>query len=384
MPRAAKSLHLQILVALISFGCTVDISQSGVSSLVPALQPSGDSRTSAAPLTNPAAPVGKGTARIPLGSKIPVTWGPLNLKGRLFFLAGVVQAAYLLINVESLDLLTGDLTTIFQTPVDAWIDAEAVSPDGRTLIIAYEPPVGTNFGGQDALYTLPPQGGGAPKLLFTPASNKDRYYQPAWSADGHYLYFTHVNYGTATHYEIMRMAYPDGTPEKVADGGYWPSISTDGQDLVYVSIDPETGKNGLFTERADGTQARGIVFSGPPSTTIIDAPIFLPGNQSVLFSAPPLERVGEPNWAERLLGITVASAHAAIPSDWWVVPVTGGTATRLTHLFAFALFASLSPDRRYIASFSSDSIFVMKPDGTNLTQLVDALGGIPGTVSWIP
>jgi len=62
----------------------------------------------------------------------------------------------------------------------------------------------------------------------------------------------------------------------------------------------------------------------------------------------------------------------------------GGAATRLTSIRATGLFASISADKRYIASYSGNGLFVMNPDGTNLTMLIPDMGGIPGTVSWIP
>ena len=77
------------------------------------------------------------------------------------------------------------------------------------------------------------------------------------------------------------------------------------------------------------------------------------------------------------------SAHN-IPSEWWSVPVGGGPVSQLTHIQAPVLYASISPDNRYIASFSVEGVFVMKPDGTNLTMMVDNIGGNLGTVNWIP
>jgi hypothetical protein len=84
------------------------------------------------------------------------------------------------------------------------------------------------------------------------------------------------------------------------------------------------------------------------------------------------------------MGIQVAKADGNIPSDWWSVPITGGPLTRLMQIQALGLFASISPDNQHIASFSSNGIFAMDPDGSELTFLVPNTSGIPGTVSWIP
>ena len=90
-----------------------------------------------------------------------------------------------------------------------------------------------------------------------------------------------------------------------------------------------------------------------------------------------------PDWLDQLFGVTAASAHT-VPSDWWSVPIAGGAATQVTHINAVGLFASISPDKQYIASYSGGGIFVMRPDGSNSTMIINDVGGNPGTVSWIP
>src|SRR6266508_461810 len=100
-------------------------------------------------------------------------------------------------------------------------------------------------------------------------------------------------------------------------------------------------------------------------------------------SAQSVQQSYKPNWFEKLLGIQVAEAHT-IPSDWWSVPLTGGVVTQLTHIQAAGLFASISPDERYIVSYSANGLFVMNPDGTGLTMLIPDMGGTIGTVDWIP
>ena len=79
--------------------------------------------------------------------------------------------------------------------------------------------------------------------------------------------------------------------------------------------------------------------------------------------------------SKNCLGITVASAHGAIPSDWFSVPLSGSQPTQLTHIQSLSLFASLSPDMKYIASYSVDGIFVMDLNGKSLTKVVSYTGG---------
>jgi hypothetical protein len=44
-----------------------------------------------------------------------------------------------MIDVKSLDLVTGNVTTIFTTPLGGWIDSLTVAPSLKDLIIAYSP-----------------------------------------------------------------------------------------------------------------------------------------------------------------------------------------------------------------------------------------------------
>jgi Tol biopolymer transport system component len=369
-----KIRFLELLIVLSLFGCSTDTSQT--KGLGPTTQPA----TAASVLP----PAGAGTSSTQSTPKPPVPGSRLALKGKLVYPTGILTNTSLLIEVDSLDLSSGKATSIFQAPAGGSIDAAMVSPDGKQLLLAYQPPPGTEYGTQEALYVMPLDASHAPTLLFPPTSKIDRYYQPSWSPDGSFIYFTHGTYGSTIQWEIMRMAYPGGKPERLADHAYWPSVSSDGKRLVFVSVDPATGKDHLFSANADGTQAGEVAISGLPTPGIIDAPIFLAGNESILFSAPPAQHTSEPSLTERLLGISVAFAHASVESEWWVVPAAGGAATQLTQLHATGLFASLSPDGQYVASYSSNSIVAMKPDGTSVTALMSWIAGIPGTVSWVP
>jgi Tol biopolymer transport system component len=155
--------------------------------------------------------------------------------------------------------------------------------------------------------------------------------------------------------------------------------------MAYVSVVSANGPNGLFIANADGTDAHAVPLSGPGwMNSIIDAPLILPDGQTILFSAPIPTQSSTPTWIEKLMGITVVHAHGSIPSDWWTIPLSGGVPTRLTHVYSPNLFASFSPDSRYIASYSASGIFVMNPKGGDLTQIVSYTGGILGMVRWIP
>lgn len=320
-------------------------------------------------------------------------WAGLHLRGRLVYLTAQPEGESLSMDIRLLDLTNGAVSVLYHGLPGGIVHSATVSPDARQMIFAYAPPPGADQSAHQALYQMPLDGSQPPQLFLPPPTPDDEYLQPEWSPDGHYIYFAHVNYQRPTEpgqtypfYELYRMAYPNGAPEKLADRAYWPRLAPDMSQLVYISLDPFTGKNQLFLANVDGSNATTIPLSGPAPLDILDAPLFAPDGKSLLFSVPVPEQVYEPatpNWVEKIFGVSVASAHV-VPSDWWSAALTGGPATQLTHIQTLGLFGSVSPDGRYIACYSSAGVFLMAPDGSGLTMLVNEVGGMPGTVRWIP
>jgi Tol biopolymer transport system component len=152
---------------------------------------------------------------------------------------------------------------------------------------------------------------------------------------------------------------------------------------VYISSDINTGKNKVFIADPDGKNTHEVRMTGAVIPDVIDAPIILPDGNTILFSAPIPQKASTQNWLDRVLGITVVEAHS-VPSEWWSVPATGGPVTQLTHLQYAGLFGSIAPDGQHIASYSAYALLVMNPDASGVTVIIQDLGGIYGTVSWLP
>ena len=320
-------------------------------------------------------------------------WASLNLRGKLIYTSAQQEGNTASMDIRLLDLSTGVVTVLFHTPQAGIIYGVTVSPDAKQLIFAYSQPSGPDQSAYQELYQMPLDASKPPGLFFIPPTRDDQYFQPEWSPDGKYIYFTHVNYQRPTEkgqrypfFELYRMAYPQGQPEKLADRAYWPRLSADTSRLAYITLDPMTGNNQLFLANPDGSDPVAISLTGKMFLDVLDAPLFSPDGKSLLFSVPVPENAQEPaspTWIEKILGISVASAHV-VPSEWCSAPLTGGPITQLTHIQAIGLFGSVSPDKKNIASYSGNGIFVMNPDGTGLTMLIKDVGGLPGTVSWIP
>jgi Tol biopolymer transport system component len=372
-----------IVIILILCACSINISEAPPATPI-------STNNSPTPVTgNATQPSRIGNPLLPT-TTIPVTWGNLNLTGKLIYINALRgNDGNPVLSINALDLLTGVITTIFQAPEISWINYVTVSPDEKQLIMSYSAPPENQSSTSSLLYIMPLDGSTQPQLLVLPPTIYDEYTQVEWSPDGKYIYYAHFNYENQPvqqHYpvyEIYRMAYPNGVPEKIADQAFWPRLSPDSSRLAYISFDPATGANKLYIANSDGSGAQEVVRSGPWTPDIIDAPLFSPDEQSILFSAVSPTQSYEPNWFEKLFGVQVAQAHT-IPSDWWSVPLPGGVVTQLTHIQAAGLFASVSPDERYIVSNSANGLFVMNLDGTGLTMLINDVGGVAGTVDWIP
>jgi Tol biopolymer transport system component len=355
-------------------------------------QPTGgtpSSQIETAPETIPPA-AGSSEPNIVTTTQVPVTWRDLNLTGRLVYINGIVVDNVFSLQIQVLNLVTGEVTTIFNAPKYSWIYYVTISPDNTQVLMSYSPPPGENQPADQDLYIMPLDGSQAPKLLFTPPAKEDDYVEVEWSSDGKYIYFTHVNFQITPQpdqiyplYEIYRMAFRDGKPERVAEKAFWPRVSSNSSQIAYISVDLFLRENKLYIADSNGENAHEVVLKGQQIPEVKDAPIFSPDGQTLIFSAPVPAQAYQPNWLDRLMGVRVAKAHN-VPSDWWSVPVTGGQISQLTNIQTTNLFASFAPDGKHIASHSTSGIFVMKPDGSELTMLVPNPQAVPGTVTWIP
>lgn len=372
---------LVLVFTLMLSSCSIEVDQPSVTTSIP----TAESIATLAPFTESAPQTNTVTT-----TQIPVTWADLNLTGRLVYINGLSVDNVFQLQVQILDLVTGEITTIFDAPKYSWIYYLSVSPDNTQLLMSYNPPPGDGPVDQD-IYVMPLDGSQPPQKLFTPPTSEDDYIEVEWSPDSKYIYVTQVNYHIPPAegqiyplYTIYRKAMPDGELEKIVEKAYWPRVSPDSSRIAYVTVELFSRGNKLFVADADGSNPQEVVITGPRIPDIKDAPLFSADGQSLIFSADIPTQSYQPSWLDRLMGVQVAKAHSNVPSDWWSIPLEGGEMTQLTNIQSRGLFGSLSPDKQYLASYSLDGIFVMKTDGTQLTQLLPNPQSVPGTVSWIP
>ncbi|HTP11830.1 MAG TPA: hypothetical protein VMP08_26430 [Anaerolineae bacterium] len=348
-----KTLLLLSLLALA--GCSIDLSGS------PHQPPQAIDRSALTPSESPA-------------------WASLKLSGHLIYVEVPRQ-------IVQLDLVSGQKSILFDAPDNAYIGAVQASPDGKYMVIAYAPsaePTLQSF--NTDLYVMPTDGSAAPQVLLKRTRPKEDFINPVWSPDGKYIYYSHLmfdlngaNQDAKFTYDLERIAYPRGQPEKILGSASWPRLSRDGTKLAYVSLASSTNSNDLYIANADGSQLRLVMPAG--SFFAVDAPVFSPDGQTILFSAVGAPQLSSLSWLDQLTGVQIAEAHN-VPSDWWRVSVDGGKPERLTQVNGTGLYADCAPDGQYVAFMSVTGLFVMRPDGSNLVQLDNDLVG--GTLTWVP
>ena len=191
--RLTKTLLLLSLFALA--GCSIDL--SGPTHKPP--EPIYLRDTPAA--ADPAAPDRSAT---------PLPWASARLSGHLIYIKIPRQ-------IIKLDLASGQKTILFNAPNNAFVSAAQVSPDSKWIVMAYAPPEDPNLQSVNTdLYVMPADGSTAPQVLLKRASTKEDYFNPVWSADGKYVYYSHlmpdIN-GTSKYtnftYDLERVSLPE-------------------------------------------------------------------------------------------------------------------------------------------------------------------------------
>jgi Tol biopolymer transport system component len=336
------------------------------------------------PLGSQATPVATSAARV-VGQPfaVPLTWAALHLTGKLVFTAGTA-------GIGQLDLSSGQATVLFRPadPQNAYVTGQTVSPDGKSLVLAYAPPPeGSAMQlGYTGLFVMPMDGSKPPEPLLEHIAQKETYSNPTWSPDGQYLYYVHYGLDSGAGQvlnQIERINSATRQASAIAKNALWPRLSPDGAQLAYVVVDPN-GSNALYVAAPDGHQARQIVL--PSSFQFVDAPMFSPDNQTLLFSGATPNATPSASSFNRFWTVPVAYADGG-PANWWRVPVQGGQPVQLTHIQDTGLYGSFSPDGQHVAYLSGSGLFVMSSDGQGLVAAVTPAifpGAIWfGTVEWL-
>jgi Tol biopolymer transport system component len=321
---------------------------------------------------------------VPTLAPTPLPWADLNLTGSLIYTQGKL-------GILKLDLVTGEKIEMLAHNEKMWLSAEALSPDGKTLLIAYSPPpTGDQVQlGYTGLYQIAGDSLEAttPEPVLPQTDPQESYFTPTWTKNGKYIYFAHFvpvrsTSGNTFKYTIERLEYPGGKPEVILEDAIWPTISPGGQKLAYLKFDTQNYTQELYLADLDGKNATPVLPAGEfPS---VDAQFFSNDGQTIVFNA-----VGEGkapalslSWLDRLMGVGIADAHN-VPSDWWSMQldVADAKPVRLTTLYDTGMYGDFSPDGQHIAFLSASGLYVMDPAGEDVKPLIQIKS--LGTLEWV-
>ncbi|MCI0395418.1 MAG: hypothetical protein L0332_01330 [Chloroflexi bacterium] len=386
-----KRFILLTFIALLA-ACSIEVSDSPTptavqptesapteeSSPIPADTPAGEGEEAETPAaTGPATEEAVEPTDTPAATLAPPPWADFNLSGTLVYIAFVGEQQ----NLLRLDLVTGEETTLFDPPDEAWLSDVAVSPDGNQLVLTYAPPPPegqTQFGFTD-LYLMPADGSAEPRPLLLRSAPSETYFNVSWPTDEH-IYYAHLTPRTLDDGTIMyvsqveRVQVAENEVEVIAEAAAWPRVSSDGSRLAYV-----TDENELTVADADGADPQVIL--DPAFFPAVDAPVFSPDNSLLYFSAIEPEPASSFSLWDWLMGVKVAYAHT-VPSDWWRIPADGsGTPERLTNIYEIGMYGDFGPEGRYLAFITTQGVQIMNPDGTGLFRLRSIAA--TGTLNWV-
>ncbi len=314
-----------------------------------------------------------------------VPWADLNLTGSFVYSQGKL-------GLLKLNLTTGEVTTLLAHDEKMWLSAQATSPDGKTIIIAYSPPPPSDQVqlGYTGLYKIAADGSStSPEPVLPQVDPQESYFNPIWTPDGKYIYYAHFvpvkdtsGQGNSFKYTLERMAYPDGKPEVIVPDAIWPKISPDGTKLLYLKFDTTQFTQTLFISDLDGQNSQAVLPNNDfPS---VDAQFFAPDGQTIIFNAvgeAPSPAAYDFSWLDRLMGVGIADAHN-VPSDWWEIKLGDAKPKRLTKLYDTGMYGSFSPDGKKVGFIAASGMYVMDPDGTNIKPMVTIKS--LGTLEWLP
>lgn len=304
----------------------------------------------------------------------------LNLRGQLI-LSGFG------IGIARFDLSTNVLTPVFIPLENSFVGTAVLSPDQRTYLMIYSPPrepTDPQFGAS-SLYTLAADGSGEPRHLFSQDDIGTYYFSPWWSPDGRYIYYgrqENPEPGTpskyALRYFLTRYLLPNGPAEDLVTNALYLRLSADGEKMYYISGDFYSALNDIFIAEPDGSREQSLLPTN--EIWIADSLAVSPDRQTIVFSsADRLPNKQKKTLLETLLDINVAQAHS-VPSDLFIMTM-GEPPRQLTQLADFGFIEDFSPDGQSIAFSCSSGVYIIRPDGTGLTQILSE--PVYGSIQWV-
>ncbi|MEM7802342.1 MAG: hypothetical protein AAF633_24330 [Chloroflexota bacterium] len=288
--------------------------------------------------------------------------------------------------IVSLDVETQAQTVIFQAPELSVVQELATSPDGNTVYFSYTPPpsIETGFFDRAAIYRMGINDS-EPVLLLGGALPDEFYTNPTLSPDGRYLFYHRLGQDysatdTRFIFGIERLDLQTMQTSPLLPNGIWPRLSSDGEKMVFITLDLNTQQRGLAFADIDGSNMRTLLPIG--SYFDIDSPMFSVDGSAVYFSI--VEEGAQTSWFDRLLGVKVAHAHIEhnIPSTWWRLELEGGNLEQISSQAKIVAHAYRHPTKDQIMYTTLEGVFMLDVVSREIVPVSE--GDRFGTLQWIP
>jgi eukaryotic-like serine/threonine-protein kinase len=320
-----------------------------------------------------------------------VSWAP---DGKMVALAGLPAEGD---GIFLLSLETGERSRL-TSPNPYFDNLPVFSPDGRWIAFTRQLELAQTreFGfSAREIFVVPARGGPVRQLTF----DREPTYGAAWTADSREIVFA-SNRGVGGE-SLWRIAAEGGSPSRFSatpEGGFYPSISRQGNRLIYTESFKDTNiyayeGPGFATTSAPGRfeGPRGLILSSRRD----DSPSISPDGERIAFVSKRTgneeiwacdrngRRVvqltsfkgpgtGTPRWSPDGRSIAFDSLAGGNP-DIYVISADGGTPRRVTTGPSGSFMPSWSPDGKWIYSKSdrsgSDQIWKIPAEGGAATQL---------------
>ncbi len=210
-------------------------------------------------------------------------------------------------------------------------------------------------GGNGHVYAIAPDGSNEREITSNPGVQAHSNVSP----DGLSIVYSQVNPDSAS---IESAPLDGGEPTVLNQGSNWslvPHYSPDGERIAFTSdVD---GNYEIYTMAIDGSDVQQLTFTDPPTQYV--GPKYSPDGSTLLYATDQDE------------------VDPANQQDLWVMPVEGGTGTRITSGINDRESRSWSPDQKRIVTQTIvdgvGQLLVLNADGTGLTQITDFPKGTP-------
>jgi hypothetical protein len=330
----------------------------------------GDNEASSSTNTTP--PTGNDVAT-EFSADLQVVGSLDDLEGRLLFIEERGQPNF---RVGELHFPSGEISTLFKAPENSWIYQVAESSLGD-VVISYSAPAesGAAILDRRGIYQL--NGIGTENVVadaLVPATKEDEVLAyPAWGPNGRILYYAEVvpnpKLRGAFIMRMIRYIVSSDDREQILPMALLPAVSPNGEEVAYITVNPLTTVRSLFKADSFGDKPKMLIleFDFPD----LDTPKYSQDGEWIYFIGleDPNQQQG---FLENLLFGVPAYAHEnhEVPADWWRVPASGGEPERLTEIRLIIHDGAFSPDGKQFIFSTSEGLYGMNADGSNLRHLV--------------